>query len=249
MCLRIDSHDVNVSMNKVGEYDGWRFFQSGMDPDGSTLSVSHNPWGTGITYTGYILLGIGMIGFFFQRHTPWRALLRSRKTAVLLCLAMMRALCDAAELPAMQRPLASNLGKVYVYWNDRVCPMQTMARDVTLRLYDSDSYQGMTAEQVLSGWLFYYEEWLRDYEANAESVADATPKQRKAESEKLGLINWLGTGEAFKIYPYRTAEGHLEWLSLTGKRPSRMELEQWKFMQTTMPDIKENLLAGLHSYA
>ena len=37
--LRIDGHDVNVSMNKVGEYDGWRFFQSGMDPDGSTLSV------------------------------------------------------------------------------------------------------------------------------------------------------------------------------------------------------------------
>lgn len=242
--LRIDGHDVNVSMNKVGEYDGWRFFQSGMSPDGSTLSVSHDPWGTGITYTGYILLGIGMIGFFFQRRTPWRALLRSRKGAVLLCLAMMPALCDAAELPAMQRPLASNLGKVYVYWNDRVCPMQTMARDVTLRLYGSDSYQGMTAEQVLSGWLFYYEEWLRDYEANAESVADATPKQRKAEAEKLGLINWLGTGEAFKIYPYRTAEGHLEWLSLTGKRPSRMELEQWKFMQTTMPDIKENLLAG-----
>ena len=55
--LRIDGHDVNVSMNKVGEYDGWRFFQSGMDPDGSTLSVSHDPWGTGITYTGYILTG------------------------------------------------------------------------------------------------------------------------------------------------------------------------------------------------
>lgn len=83
--LCIDGRDVDVSMNNVGEYDGWRFYQSGMGPGSSTLLVSHDPWGTGLTYTGYILLGIGMTGFFFQRRTAWRALLTSRKAAAGVC--------------------------------------------------------------------------------------------------------------------------------------------------------------------
>ena len=106
--LLIDGHEVNVSMNHVGEYDGWRFFQSGISPYGSTLAISRDVWGTGITYTGYALLGIGMIGFFFQRRTAWRALLKNRKVASLICLAMIPALCNAAEPIAEPRTPAES---------------------------------------------------------------------------------------------------------------------------------------------
>lgn len=101
--LLIDGHVVNVSMNNVGEYDGWRFFQSGISPYGSTLAVSRDSRGTGITYTGYALLGIGMIGFFFQRRTAWRALLKNRKGAALICLAVIPAFCNAAEPIAVEQ--------------------------------------------------------------------------------------------------------------------------------------------------
>lgn len=243
--IEIDGKPVTVSMNKVAEIQGWRFYQSGISADATRLSVSHDPWGTGITYSGYALLLLGMAGFFFQRNTLWRSLLRTggKAGALLLLFISSDAAAAAEPLPAMQRPLASNMGKVYVYWNDRVCPFQTMAKDVCRKLYGSDTYRGLTSEQVLSGWLFYFDAWERDYSDNHAERAENS-RQQKQQDERKALIHWLGTGEAFRIYPYRTAAGHTEWLSLTGRRPSKMDLEQWMFMQTTMPRIKELLLEG-----
>ncbi len=244
--LKIGDKPVTVSMNKVAEIDGWRFYQSGIGPDSTRLSVSYDPWGTGITYLGYAMLFIGMAGFFFQRKTLWRSLLKSGKKiipVILLASAFSANAADTTPLPVMQKPLAANMGKIYVYWNDRVCPLQTMARDITLKLYGSDTYHGMTPEQVLSGWLFYFDTWERDY-ASAHVDFGQSEKKQRQEAERRALIHWLGTGEAFKVYPYRAAEGHMEWLSLTGKRPSQMSLEQWEFMQSTMPGIKSLLLKG-----
>lgn len=244
--LRIDGKPVTVSMNNVAKIDGWRFYQSGISPDSSRLSISYDPWGTGISYLGYALLFIGMAGFFFQRKTPWRCLTRASSKAIPIILMFTAINANAAEtspLPCMQRPLAENLGKVYVYWNDRICPLQTMAKDVSLKLYGSESYRGLTPEQVLSGWLFYFDTWERDYLAGHPGTG-SNAKEKKLHNERRGLIHWIGTGEAFKIYPYRSADGHMEWLSLTGRRPSKMSLEQWKFMQTTMPGIKSLLLEG-----
>ena len=67
-----------IRMNKPLKYHGWRFCQSDYDSDkmGVVLSYNYDPWGIGITYTGYALLLIGMIGFFFQPHTRFRALLK-----------------------------------------------------------------------------------------------------------------------------------------------------------------------------
>lgn len=243
----IDGRKIQVAMNKVGEYDGWRFYQSGVGPNSSVFSISHDPWGTGITYAGYILLGIAMAGFFFQKRTPWRSLLRSYRKGV-AALSLIFAVLPANALPVMQRPLASNFGKVQVYWNDRICPMQTMARDVATSLYGSGSYKGFTPEQVLSGWLFYYDEWRSDYMQLHPELETLSPfptsKAEKKAAGKLALVEWLGTGEIFRIYPYEAADGHMEWLSLTGRRPSGMELDQWIFMQTSLANIKELLLKG-----
>lgn len=255
--LTVDGSKMTVAMNHVGEYQGWRFYQSGIGVDHSTLSISRDPWGTGITYTGYLLLGIGMAGFFFQKNTAWHAMLRKYRrtgaTAALLLSAIFTGQAalhaeSAESLPTMQRPLASNFGKVLVYWNDRICPLQTMARDVTTALYGSDSYKGLTSEQVLSGWLFYFDQWERDYRLTHPGMEKLPPfptsKKDKKMTERLALVNWIGTGEIFQIYPYKTTDGHTEWLSLTGRRPSGMSLEQWQFMQTTMPNIKQMLLNG-----
>ena len=50
--------ELVVSMNNVGSCQSYRFYQSGYDSDlqGTYLSVSHDPWGIGITYTGYALM-------------------------------------------------------------------------------------------------------------------------------------------------------------------------------------------------
>ena len=57
------TRDQSVFMNNVMDYRGYRFFQSSYDSDegGTRLSVSHDWWGTNISYLGYLLMGIGMI--------------------------------------------------------------------------------------------------------------------------------------------------------------------------------------------
>ncbi len=98
--LRIDGREYEVSMNNPVVVDGWRFYQSGMSADSSTFSVSHDPWGIGLTYIGYILGTVGLMGFFFQKKTAWRLLLKKRTVAALL-LSAFTSSADAAELPAM----------------------------------------------------------------------------------------------------------------------------------------------------
>jgi ABC-type transport system involved in cytochrome c biogenesis permease subunit len=72
--------EYTISMNNILKYDGYRFYQSSYDDDlrGSVLAVSHDPWGVGVTYSGYILLLISLIGFFFQKNSGFRTALKAR---------------------------------------------------------------------------------------------------------------------------------------------------------------------------
>jgi hypothetical protein len=74
--LKVDDEVVRVSMNKIYKREGYRFYQMDYDPDemGTILSVSHDPWGIGITYTGYLLLALSMLGLLFLR-IGWKGLL------------------------------------------------------------------------------------------------------------------------------------------------------------------------------
>jgi len=72
--------EYTISMNNILKYDGYRFYQSSYDDDlrGSVLAVSHDPWGVGVTYTGYILLLFSLAGFFFQKNSGFRTALKAR---------------------------------------------------------------------------------------------------------------------------------------------------------------------------
>ena len=63
-------------MNHVLDHKGYRFFQASFDPDerGTVLSVNHDFWGTWITYIGYFLLYIGLMGIMFFGKTRFKEL-------------------------------------------------------------------------------------------------------------------------------------------------------------------------------
>ena len=71
--------DATISMNHILKRDGYRFYQADYDEDlqGSILAVSHDPWGVGITYAGYLLLALSMLGFFFERDSAYRQTLHA----------------------------------------------------------------------------------------------------------------------------------------------------------------------------
>lgn len=68
--------DYDIYMNHVLDHKGYRFFQANFDPDekGTGLSVNHDLWGTWITYIGYFLLYIGLLGIMFFGKTRFKDL-------------------------------------------------------------------------------------------------------------------------------------------------------------------------------
>jgi len=59
--------DYDIFMNHVLDHGGYRFFQSSFHPDekGTVLSVSHDFWGTWITYIGYFYSILDSWGSYF----------------------------------------------------------------------------------------------------------------------------------------------------------------------------------------
>lgn len=159
-----------VSMNNIFSHNGYRFYQSSCDSDGkgTTLTVYYDPYGIFITYMGYVLLLVSMIAFFFQKQSYFKAMLKSpilHRTIAAVALAMSSAMSVSAadaKLGTLPTDVASEFGDLYVYYNDRICPLQTLARDFTIKLCGKDSYKGYSAEQVLTGWFFYYDDWKNE---------------------------------------------------------------------------------------
>ena len=80
-----------ISMNNIFRHKGYRFYQSGHDDDrkGTFLSISHDPWGTGITYAGYAMLLLSMLLFFAQPGSRFRAALRKGKHVAIILLMLL----------------------------------------------------------------------------------------------------------------------------------------------------------------
>ena len=163
----VDGEECDISMNNICRHNGYRFYQEDYDDEGgSTLSVAHDPWGICMTYAGYILMALGIIALFCNRHSDFRRLLR-KAAVVLLFFAFQCSFVDntsAAEaVPhTLPKATADKMGQMYVLYKGRVCPLQTMAKDYTTKLCGKARYKGLTAEQVLSGWLFYSGEWVEE---------------------------------------------------------------------------------------
>ena len=228
-----------VSMNNICQYQHYRFYQSGYDKDGNgtILAISYDPYGIAITYMGYGCLLLCMILFFFQRRSRFHALLHHpvlKRMRVVAILFMLPIVTMASERPqVLPQKVAAAFGDLYIYYNDRICPVQTVAKDFTIKLYGKSTYKGLTAEQVLSGWFFFYDDWrtepmikIKDNETKRilgikgsyASVADFIDvngfklEQALQESrypgaaianEKFNLASMAYTGSLLKLYPYR----------------------------------------------
>lgn len=165
---KANTYEGKVSMNHIYTHRNYRFYQSTYDADGkgSTLSISYDPYGITITYIGYLLLLCSLILFFFNKSSRFRQLLHhpSLRQTVCLLILLTTALTQAkAQSPhTLSLETAARFGNLYIYYNNRVCPLQTLARDFTTKLYGKPSYKGLTAEQVLTGWFFYYDTWKEE---------------------------------------------------------------------------------------
>lgn len=167
------SVEGTVSMNQICKHRNYRFYQSNYDEDeqGVLLSVAYDPVGIGLTYAGYLLLLVSMLAFFFDKHSGFRRLLhhpllRGQAAWLIGGVCLVLASCDPRPVTPLPKTVpedvAEAFGQVQVLYHDRICPVRTVARDFTTKLYGKDTYRGLTSEQVLMGWLFYFDSWKRE---------------------------------------------------------------------------------------
>lgn len=166
--LRVDGCDVVISMNNILRHKGYRFYQEDYDDEGnSTLSVSRDPWGIGVTYAGYIAMFLGIIVFFVSvRRDARKPHLHVPPAVIALLLLSAFHFLTVTSVSAAPRTLpratADRMGQLHVLYKGRVCPLQTLAKDFTTKLCGSARYEGLTPEQVLSGWMFFFDEWAAE---------------------------------------------------------------------------------------
>lgn len=274
-----DQYPTTVSMNNVLSIAGYRFYQSGMGDSYTVLSVSYDPWGIGITYSGYILLFLSMAGFFFFPKSRFRQLIKSLVIIAAIITFPASSLANDNNKnnkdvpPALQKGLSRDFGRMLVFYNGRVCPVQTLARDFCIKLYGKPSYRGLTAEQVLTGWIFYYSQWknepmiaikstrvrkelgiqdkfasLNDFYSAGKFRLDYSgkiPDRDVMESiEKTALISSVCTGAALKIYPVTDNADRIDWISWVDEFRPDMDLYDQQFLRGSMEFVAREIAHG-----
>ena len=187
--LTANTQEIKVSMNNIGRFNGYRFIQSGYDSDmqGTTLGVYHDPWGIGITYTGYALLFISLIATMASKKTRIRHLYRKALSlqgakawavTALLAVSSFATSANAQEMVKIDGDIADDFGKICVLYNSRITPINTVATSFVTKLCGKPTWDGLSSNQVFAGWIFDVPYW--------ETVKMIEIKEKKAQ-ELLGI--------------------------------------------------------------
>ena len=277
---------ADISMNHILRHNGRRYYQEDYDDQGrTTLSVSHDPWGIPVTYTGYALLLIGLGWLCLQRKPrqgrqtlavgvsprndeenvsePRRGDTKpavdvpplqgsnpfatqsvgSRprlKTIVplglLLFFNFQLSIFNSAQAAprTLPRETASKMGEMYTLYKGRICPLQTFAKDFTTKLTGKATYEGLSSEQVLSGFLFYYSDW-------APVLDEVSPKRQK---ESKALVEMLLSGRSLKLFPVADSMGTLGWYAQNDDLPMTVSDDEYIFIRKHLSYCQELVVKG-----
>ncbi|MBK5214180.1 MAG: cytochrome c biogenesis protein CcsA [Flavobacteriaceae bacterium] len=180
--------DADIFMNNVLDHNGYRFFQSGFDPDegGTILSVNHDWWGTWITYIGYFLLYIGLMGILFFNGSRFKNLekilnrIKKKKARMTMLLALFVSLSGMAQVAkepahttvpkqqidslikanAVSKEHAAKFGHLIIQDNGRMKPINTFASELLRKISRSGSYEGLDANQVFISMTEFPRLWV-----------------------------------------------------------------------------------------
>ncbi len=258
---------ADISMNHILRYDGRRYYQEDYDDQGrTTLSVSHDPWGIPVSYTGYALLLLGLGWLVIKRsergvnkgsergvkgtiasadnnadknicppHSTFTSpSLPSHSLSLSLLFLLLFPLAANAAPRTLPRETASKMGEMYTLYKGRICPLQTFAKDFTTKLTGKATYEGLSSEQVLSGFIFYYSDW-------APILDEVSPKRQK---ESRALVEMLLSGRSLKLFPVADSTGTLGWYAQNDDLPMTVSDDEYIFIRKHLSYCQELVVKG-----
>jgi hypothetical protein len=223
--------EVLVSMNNIGYIEGYRLFQQSYDSDGDgvLLGISYDPYGIAITYLGYLMLLLGIIATLLSRKTQMRALYRKAITGALLLMSISAHAVDSLQF-TVDKDIAHRMGTINVLYNNRICPLNTVATDFVTKLSGNASWQGYSADEVFMSWMIYYSPW--------EKQKLIRVKSREIQ-QMLGIDSqWASYSDFLDAYhEYKLQDAIMGLLEVKGQK-SKAALDLSPQTLDKMPDRK-----------
>jgi cytochrome c-type biogenesis protein CcsB len=177
------TYKSRIFMNNVLDLRGYRFFQSSFDRDekGTILSVNKDVAGRNVTYTGYLLLALGLAGCLISKNSRFSELRRrlkglrelAGKTAVLLVFLPVAALAGTAKEEAspiwetvqeyaVDPAHAARFGAIPMQaYNGRIMPINTFSSEALRKIHKSDKIGALNPDQFLLSLLVMPDMWMR----------------------------------------------------------------------------------------
>ncbi|MDR0511091.1 MAG: cytochrome c biogenesis protein CcsA [Rikenellaceae bacterium] len=259
------AHSGQASMNRIFSHGGYRFYQSSfVGDDCSVLTIYRDPVGIAVTYAGYVLFALSGLWMMARRFR-----VRKKLIAALLLL-LPSTMFGAQKVATLDAAQARQFSDLWMLHDGRITSVSAFAHDFTMKLAGKSAPGGMSAEQVLAGFLFFPEQWqhaalfevrspalkrLLNAETEKASFADffddeggfrlaAQPPSKEVVrlSDRIQLVNMLHSGEPLRLFPL-PAEGGLHWYHPTENFPPDRPQEDITFVRTVLTEC----YAALHS--
>ena len=182
-----ETFDARIFMNNVLDYKGFRLFQASFDEDekGTILSVSHDFWGTWITYIGYFFLYFGMMCILFTKHSRFADIKRklenvkAKKAKFVTILILFFGMNGFAQKHEHENQLsvfqidsiiekntvkslhAKSFGRLIIQdEKGRMKPINTFSSELLRKVSKSDTYNNLSSDQVFLSMTQYPRLWF-----------------------------------------------------------------------------------------
>ena len=253
-----EKFDYHIYMNHVLDYRGYRFFQAQFDEDekGTILSVSHDFWGTWITYIGYSLLYFAMMAIMFTKYSRFADIKRklekvkmkkAKLTVIALFLSLSGFAQNHSQEPAGLKVIdsliqkykvsdehAERFGKLVIQdIGGRMKPVNTFSSELLRKVSHENEYKGLNADQVFLSMTQLPSAW---YQVQMIYMSKGNDSIRKiigipADQELAAFINFFDDKGNYKLSKYLDA-------AYKTANPNKFEKD---FVET---DKKVNLLSS-----
>lgn len=226
--------DARIFMNNILDYEGYRFFQSSFDPDemGTVLSVSHDYWGTMITYFGYFMLYFALMAIMFTKHSRFADLKRklevvkTKKAKFLTVLLLLFSFGTFAQNHSNAQFLsekqvdsiiqkrkvseehAAKFGRLIVQdAGGRMKPVNTFASELLRKVSHENTYKGMNSDQVFLSMIQGGNIWIQVPLIYMKSGNDSIRKIIGIDADKkyASFLDFFDSTGNYKLSPYLDA--------------------------------------------
>ena len=109
--------------------------------------------------------------------------------------------------------------------------LNTYAQNLVTVLCGQARYGDYTAEQVFTGLIFYFDDWMRE------------PFIMAADAERQQFVYELCSGSTLRIFPHKSGAGAVSWYTPTGRLPESIGAEHRRYIQEVFTRLNAEVKA------